>query len=437
MTEAQKTYQTPRPLTVALLYGGIGNEREISLLSGKNVQAELIAIGHEVMMIDTGMPDFIDKLLESNIDVAFISLHGLGGEDGTIQGMLELMGIPYTGSGVMASALAMDKMRSKLLFEAAGLMTPIAAVLTSSDIRERTALVNGKNDERGRGNIIEDFTDGAAERNEENSNENATDSATEENENAAAAAGASGAAEDNEESKAGNAAVSATEKSEDSAENISAPTTELVVEALSDEFVDMLIEEIGLPCVVKPLQNGSSVGVTIVRNKEDIHQALVTGFAVSAELLVEAYIKGTEVTVPVIGNDNPEALPVIEIVPINEFYDYESKYADGGSRHIIPARLPHEQLLACEDTACTAFEIIGCRGVARADMIVSEDGTPWILELNTIPGMTSTSLLPDAARAADIHVGELYDRLIMWALEDVPLGIRYALTTSDTRSTHA
>ena len=353
MTEAKNTYQTARPLTVALLYGGISNEREISLLSARNVQAELLSIGHEIVMIDTGISGYIDELRQDGIDVAFIALHGQGGEDGTIQGLLELLGIPYVGSGVMASALAMDKMRTKLLLEAAGVMTPIAAVLSATDTR-----------------AFAETSDG---------------------------------------------------------EPVIPAPDELCGKDFSAEFIAELVGGIGLPCVVKPLSFGSSVGVSIAHDEEGLRNGLVVGFSVSPELLVEAFVPGTEVTVAVIGNDEPMVLPVIEIVSINEFYDYESKYAQGGSTHIIPARLPHDQLNACEDAAYASFEIIGCRGVARVDMIVSDEGVPWVFEVNTIPGMTSTSLLPDAARAAGIEVGELYDRLLLWALEDVPLGARGAV----------
>jgi len=352
MTEPQNEYQTARPLAVALLYGGISNEREISLLSAKNVEAELEAIGHTVVMIDTGAPGYIEKLQQEGLDVAFIALHGEGGEDGTIQGLLELLGIPYVGSGVMTSALAMDKMRAKILFEAAGVMTPIAANLIASDI---LACVDSPVDKTG-----------------------------------------------------------------------SLVLKELSADVFDAELIDELAKGVGLPCVVKPLRFGSSVGVTIAHDENELREALVVGFGVSPELLVEAFIKGTEVTVAVIGNDVPEVLPVIEIVPVNEFYDYESKYAQGGSTHIIPARLPEDQLEACMDAAYEVYVILGCRGMARVDMIVSEEGVPWIFEINTIPGMTSTSLLPEAARAAGIQVGELYDRLLTWALEDVPLGARGA-----------
>lgn len=346
-SETTNDFKTANPLRVALLCGGISNEREISFSSADEVRPEIEAAGHTVVTIDTGGAEFIEELRACKVDVAFIALHGKGGEDGTIQGLLELMGIPYVGSGVAASAIALDKMRSKLLFEAAGLRTPTAAVLTKKDFYRCFADL----------------------------------------------------------------------PSDDTADK---------KRQLAKKLIDTFVKEIGLPCVVKPTDDGSSFGISIVRAREDIYQAFATGFEISEELLIEALVEGVEVTVPIIGNDDPQALPIIEIVPVNEFYDYDSKYCEGGSRHIIPARLDPEQLNACEEDAYAAYEIIGCRGMARVDFIVSEKGVPWILEINTIPGMTTTSLLPDSARAAGISTPELYDRLLRWALEDVPLGASLA-----------
>ncbi|MDR2714080.1 MAG: D-alanine--D-alanine ligase [Coriobacteriales bacterium] len=366
---AEAPYITSRPLTVALLYGGIGNEREISISTGKNVQSELIKNGHTVVMIDTGAPQFIEELRQSNADLAFIAVHGIGGEDGTMQGLLELMGIPYVGSGVAASALGMDKMRSKILIEAAGLMTPPAIVITSTDIRagEKARL--------------------AAEQGEK------------------PAPGA--AAKDN--------------ATKDTAANQNS-THPLKPDDFDGPFIDAIIKDLGLPCVVKPVKDGSSVGISIPHTKAELKEALVLAFEVSNETLVEGFIEGVEVSASIIGNDELEVLPLIEIIPANEFYDYESKYSEGGSRHIIPARLSPELTSACEEAAAATYEVTGCRGVARVDIIVDAAGIPWVLEVNTLPGMTSTSLVPETARAAGISFGELLDRLFAWALEDVPLG---------------
>ena len=356
--EENTGYKTACPQNIALLCGGISNEREVSFSSAKCVKTDLEESGHTVIMIDTKEPDFIKTLMDCEPDVAFIALHGKGGEDGSIQGVLELMGIPYTGSGIEASAIAMDKLRSKLLFEAAGLMTPPAVILTSLDLE---TLYSNEN---------EYATMDDADNNDEQSSVSRTDIDFEE------------------------------------------------------AIVGTLIDEIGLPCVVKPLYDGSSVGVSIVRTQDELQPALEKSFEVSSELLVETYIEGTEVTVPIIGNDEPDTLPVIEIIPANEFYDFESKYSEGGSRHIIPARLTPEQTDACEEAALVAHDIIGCRGFSRVDMVIDHTGIPWILEINTIPGMTATSLLPDSARVAGIPTPELYDRFLAWALEDAPMVTR-------------
>jgi len=244
------------------LCGGISNERVISLRSAEGVKAALEGCGHTVMKIDTGGPQFINEVASLDIDVVFIALHGNGGEDGTVQGMLELMGIPYIGSGVAASALAMDKMRSKLLFEAAGLMTPPAAALTRRDL----ALLDDSHEPEGH------FAESA--------------------------------------------------QGQQAQDGLGAEDTPQ--EGFNKELIDTLIGEIGLPSVVKPMHDGSSFGVSIVRTREELCQALLQGFEKNSELLIEAFIHGTEVTVPIIDNDTPIVLPVIEIIPTNEFYDFES-----------------------------------------------------------------------------------------------------------------
>jgi D-alanine-D-alanine ligase len=303
--------------TVALLYGGISGEREISLKSGENAIKALREEGFNVVPIDTGQPDFIAKLMQAQADVAFICLHGKGGEDGTVQGLCEVARLPYTGSGILASALAMDKNRSKVFYRAAGLATPANIIV-----------------EKGR--------------------------------------------------------------------------------PLDQE---QIVAQIGIPNVVKPVSDGSSLGVSIVHDAAGLNQALEKGFAVSDELMIEQFIAGTELTVAVLGNRETQALPPIEIVPINEFYDFESKYADGGSEHICPARVSEQATETCKQAALKAHAALGCRGVSRTDMILDSQGLPWIIETNTIPGMTGTSLLPHAADAVGIGLGELYCKLIDYAFE--------------------
>ncbi|MDR1185271.1 MAG: D-alanine--D-alanine ligase [Coriobacteriales bacterium] len=308
-----------RVANVALLYGGASGEREVSIASGNGVREALEAEGFTVFFIDTGEHDFIDQLCAAKPDVAFIALHGKGGEDGCIQGLLETLGIPYTHSGVGASALAMDKVVSKIVYEAYDLKNARFKVV--------------RKDQAG-------------------------------------------------------------------------------------ESMDSILASIGLPCVVKPVSDGSSLGVSIPKTREEFFQALDEGFETGDVLLVEEFIKGVEVTVPVLGNkvDDLFALPLIEIVPKNEFYDYESKYEEGGSEHIIPARITDEEALACRQAAIKAHEVIGCVGVSRTDLIVTAAGTPYLIETNTIPGMTRTSLVPEAAKKAGISPGELYRLLIHYAL---------------------
>jgi D-alanine-D-alanine ligase len=252
--------------------------------------------------------------------VVFIALHGKGGEDGTIQGMLELMGLPYTGSGVLASALAMDKGMAKRLFRTASI-----PVLPEIAVRQGEPL------------------DGLAER---------------------------------------------------------------VRKELS-----------GFPAFVKPNAEGSTFGCSLVPSAERFEQAVMEALKYDPIALIEPYVRGMEITVGVLGNagETLEALPVIEIVPKSEYYDYESKYAEGGSEHIIPARLPEEVQRRAQAVALQCHELLGCRGMSRTDLIVSGDSF-WVLEVNTIPGMTPTSLLPQAAAHAGIPFATLLDRIIASAL---------------------
>lgn len=307
----------PSECRVALISGGTSGEREISLASGKGAQEALEQAGFQVTALDPAEKDDIKRLVEDDFDVAFLTLHGKMGEDGTIQGMLEMLGIPYTCSGVIGSAIAMDKARSKVLYAAAGIPTADSVSLKSTDII----------------NIPE------------------------------------------------------------------------------------IIETVGIPCVVKPATEGSALGVEIVENDEDLVTAINRVFEIDDQLVIERFIEGTEITVAVLGNDETEALPVIKIVPQGEFYDFESKYAPGGSQHICPAPLPDDVTATAQDYARRAHRALGCRGVSRSDFIIDADGTPWILETNTIPGMTATSLLPDAARAAGIEFPDLCTKLIEFALE--------------------
>lgn len=301
---------------VAVLMGGRSAEREVSLHTGEQVVRALEARGHDVAALDTADLGFIEALRTGGFDVAFICLHGRFGEDGTMQGLLEILGLPYVGSGVLASALAMDKVASKHIFAAAGLPTPPAVALTAMP----------------------------------------TDTAS-------------------------------------------------------------ILAELGSKLVVKPVSEGSSVGMSIVHGPAELIPALELAFRHDDTVLVEAFVPGAEVTVGVLGNEVVEALPTLEVVPEHEFYDYESKYIPGMSRHIIPARVSEAVRAECQRIAIAAHVALGCRGMSRADTIVTTGDDVYLLEVNTIPGMTATSLLPDAARAAGLEFPDLCTRLVELALE--------------------
>jgi D-alanine-D-alanine ligase len=261
-------------------------------------------------------------------DVVFIALHGTGGEDGTVQGMLELMGLPYTGSGVLASALAMDKVMSKRVFKAAGIPVIDGIYVTRSAVAGCT----------------EEEFNGASAREIERG--------------------------------------------------------------------------LGLPVFVKPNSGGSTCGCTLVTSAEQLFAAVHEALKFDNTVLIEKYIRGSEITIGVLDfpGEPLRALPVIEIVPKGEYYDYESKYAAGGSEHIIPARLSDATTQQAQQIATQCHTLLGCRGVSRTDIIVSA-GRLYVLEVNTIPGMTPTSLLPHAAEHAGIAFSELLDRIIQSAID--------------------
>lgn len=311
------TRETSVTKRVAVLLGGRSAEREVSLHTGAQVAEALAERGFDVCTIDTGDPSFIAELQRVRPDVAFIALHGRFGEDGTIQGLLELLDTPYVGSGVLASALAINKVMSKHIYEAAGLRTPAFEVVR-------------------RGEAFD---------------------------------------------------------------------------------VDAITTALGPKTVVKPADEGSSVGMTIVDDPAELPAAIELAFAHDQLVLVERFEAGVEVTIGVIGNEDPVALPTLEIVPVHGFYDYEAKYVPGMSQHIIPARVSEESRRECQYLAVEAHRALGCMGMSRSDTIVTADGTVFLLETNTIPGMTATSLLPDAAASAGITFPELCERLVVLALE--------------------
>ena len=307
----------PQEIRVALLAGGRSGEREISLASGKGVHEALLEAGFTVTMLDPINPQDMVELIEGGYDVAFLALHGKYGEDGTIQGMLELFSIPYTGPGVWSSATAIDKPKAKIFYERNGIATPHSL-------------------------------------------------------------------------------------------DIYAP----------DQFTpSQIAEHIGVDCVIKAATEGSALGVYICHSLEDIAQAVKDVFEVDTVAFGETFVEGDEYTVAVLGNDKPEPLPVIQIIPKNDFYDFESKYAVGGSEHICPAPLSEADTRKAQELAMAAHRALDCTGVSRTDLIQDANGKFWVLETNTIPGMTATSLLPDAARVAGMTFPELCTRMVADALD--------------------
>ncbi len=306
---------------VALLTGGWSDEREISRASGEACAKALREAGFSVVdVLDVAEEGFVQRLACGKYDVAFVAMHGRYGEDGCIQGLLEVLHLPYTFSGVLASAMGTEKDVAKVMYRQAGIPTPENVVIKPGTV------------------------------------------------------------------------LSAAEQ-------------------------DELVERLGLPLFVKPACNGSSYGITRVTDVSQLPAALELASSQGDNALVEQCITGMEITVPVIGNDDPQALPIVEIVTGAEFYDLKVKYEPGELHHVIPARLSEDVYARAQELAISAHKALGCRGASRSDFIVTADGTPYILETNTIPGMTETSLLPDSARRAGIEFPELCRRFVEFALQ--------------------
>jgi len=290
--------------------GGLSAERDVSLNSGGAVHQALLNQGFNAVAIDVGR-DLADVLKSEAIEAAFIALHGRYGEDGCVQGLLELLQIPYTGSGVLASALAMHKLYSKQAFAASGILTAPFRCFRQ------------------------------------------------------------------------------------------------------DQPVILSELPFGLPLVVKPVQEGSSVGVSIVKHADQLSAALELAFRHDDEILVEQYVKGQEVQVGIL-DDRP--IGAIEIVPRNEFYDFEAKYTDGMAEHIFPARLEPALYEKAQQVGLAAHRALGCKGYSRVDLLVTPSGECYVLEVNTLPGMTALSLLPEiAAKGVGLSFEALVARIISTA----------------------
>ncbi|MCP4745592.1 MAG: D-alanine--D-alanine ligase [Desulfobacteraceae bacterium] len=299
--------------TIALLAGGVSSEREVSLNSGEQVYQALDKNKYDIRRYDPKTDLSILMAEASQIDAALIILHGPYGEDGTVQGLLELLDIPYQGAGVLGSAIAINKLASKQFYEKWDIPIPDYKVLKRNEKLDP----------------------------------------------------------------------------------------------------DKIISELGLPLVIKPVNGGSSIGMSIVRGKNDFTGAIDKAFGQDASILAEAYIAGMEITCAVLGNEDPEALPLIEIIPDkdHEFFDYNAKYTSGITEEICPARIDPMLTQRAQSLAKLAHQALFCKGYSRTDMIVRGQDV-FVLETNTIPGMTTTSLYPQAAKAAGISFSQLLDRLI-------------------------
>lgn len=300
-------------LRIAVLMGGRSKERDVSLKSGQSVAEALRKKGYEVEAID------VDQTLPAQLaafkpDAAFVALHGKYGEDGTIQGLLEIMDIPYTGAGVACSAVCMNKITTKKIMIYEGI--PTAPFVVFDRMLEHRS---------------------------------------------------------------------------------------------TEELAQIILTEIGVPVVIKPATQGSTIGTSIVKDASVLVSALDEAFAFDKQVLAEKFIAGVEVSQSILGNESPVLLPLIEVTTESGVYDYHSKYTPGASAHVIPARTTEEITRRVGELtlkACRAFE---CRGAARVDFIIDSEGNPWALEVNTSPGMTPVSLYPDAAR----HHGLSYEELVV------------------------
>ena len=305
---------------IGVLMGGRSSEREISLKTGHAVHQALIRRGYDAVAIDVG-DRLHQDLKEQRVGMAFLSLHGPGGEDGMVQGFLETIGIPYTGSGVRASAVGMHKAVTKTLLAAHDIPVPTGTV-----VRERDKVT--------------------------------------------------------------------------------------LTKVLRETKLD-------LPIVVKPVSQGSTIGVTVVRRANQWKEALALAHRYDSEAMVESYIPGHEAAVSILGTtaEGPIVLPPIEIVAPEGFYDFTAKYQKGKTQYLCPAPFPPKVLKQIGELAGRTYEVLGCEGAARADFRITPRGRPYVLEINTVPGMTETSLLPMAAAQVGIGYDTLVERILQSALD--------------------
>jgi len=301
-------------MKVVVLKGGSSLERGVSMRSAARVEDALAELGHKPVGIDVGA-DLVDRLRAERPDVVFIALHGPGGEDGTVQELLEILDLPYTGPGVAACALCMDKIAAKHEMRAADLPTPDWAAFNATAFREL----------------------GAA------------------------------------------------------------------------ETLDEIEAKLGFPLVIKPASQGSSLGVEFAAERDQVPEALVAAFSYDDRVLLERYVKGRELAVSVLGGD---ALPVVEAIPREgDFFNFEARYEIGRTEYVCPAELSGRETARVQEIATGTYEVLGCSGFARVDLMLGDDG-PQVLEVNAIPGLTDTSLFPMAAEAAGIGFPELVEKIL-------------------------
>ncbi|SDG38937.1 D-alanine-D-alanine ligase/UDP-N-acetylmuramate--alanine ligase [Selenomonas sp. WCT3] len=303
---------------IVVVMGGTSTEAEISRQTGTAILKALQSKGYNAEGMELNPTTFAEDIRKSGCAIVFNAIHGKFGEDGMIQGTLDMLGIPYTGSGVLASAVTMDKAASKRVFLAEGISTPRSQTFHAFEMKH---------------NLVEEIE-----------------------------------------------------------------------------------KNFSWPVVVKAASQGSSIGVYIVQNHDELEKSLQEAFSYNDEVLVEEFIKGRELTVAVWGDDEAkEAFPIIEITTTSGRYDYESKYTKGASTHIIPMPVSDAKTKEIQELAIKTFTACGCRGVARVDMMLGTDEKPYVIEVNSVPGMTELSLVPDAARAMGVEFPELCERILEMA----------------------
>jgi D-alanine-D-alanine ligase len=307
---------------VAVLMGGRSLEREVSMMSGHRVAEALEEKGHRVVRFDVD-ENLVENLRQAEVDLAYIALHGKYGEDGTIQELLEILDIPYTGPGVYSSRMGFDKALAKEIFVIEGIPTAPFFALSNGTFKEM---------------------------------------------------GGSG-------------------------------------------MLGEVIKKLGLPIVVKPACQGSALGIKIAKKREELPSALIAALSYDDKVVLEKYIEGTEISISIMGNKDPQPLPIVEIIPQKDFFDFESMYTMGMTDYYVPARLSEEMTKKVQEIALKVHKVLRGRDVSRVDLKIGKDNVPYVLELNTSPGMTETSLLPMSAKAAGIEFNDLVEKLVNMALE--------------------